>query len=133
MRAIVQKKYGGTEVFQLAEVDRPEPKDNEVLVKVHAAGVNDWELGLMAGKPLFMRIFIGLFRPKIKIPGCEIAGVVESVGQDVSRFLPGKKVYCDLSYGAFGGFADYVCVKESELRHMPTNMSFAQAAAIPHA
>lgn len=133
MRAIVQKKYGGLEVFQIAEVEKPTPKDDEVLVRVHAAGVNDWELGLMAGRPLFMRLFIGLFRPKIRIPGCEVAGVVEAVGQDVTRFQPGKKVYSDLSYGKFGAFADYVCVKQSELSHMPTNMSFAQAAAIPHA
>jgi len=133
MRAIIQKKYGGLEVFQLQEVDKPQPKDDEVLVRIHAAGVNDWELGLMAGKPLFMRIFIGFFRPKIRIPGCEIAGVVESIGENVTRFSIGKKVYCDLSYGRFGAFADYVCVKESELCHMPTNMSFAQAAAIPHA
>ena len=114
MRAIVQKQYGGVDVLELADVEVPTPETDEVLVKVRVAGVNDWDLGLLLGSPFFMRFFIGWFRPKISIIGCEMAGEVEAVGDEVTRFKPGNKVYCDLSYGRFGAYAEYVCVKESE-------------------
>ncbi len=133
MKAIIQRGYGGLEVLQLAEVEKPVPAADEVLVKVQAVGVNDWDLGLMQGTPLLMRLYIGLFRNKIPTPGVEIAGIVESSGEEATRFAAGKKVYSDLSYGKFRGYAEYVCVKETELFHMPTNLSFAQAVAIPHA
>ena len=133
MRAIVQSKYGSIDDLQLREVDKPTPGPDEVLVKVHAAGVNDWDLGLLYGKPIFMRLFIGLFRPKIPIIGCEIAGVVEAVGAEVRRFKVGDKVYGDLSDSRFGGYAEFVSVKTDAIAHMPSNLSFAQAVAIPHA
>ena len=133
MRAIVQHKYGPPEQLSLREVDTPSPKAGEVLVKIHAAGVNDWDLGLLYGKPIFMRLFIGLFRPKIAIIGCEIAGVVEQIGSEVTRFKPGDKVYGDLSDSRFGGYAEFVSVRHDALAHMPSNLSFAQAVAIPHA
>jgi len=122
MRAIVQHKYGPPEQLSLREVDTPSPKAGEVLVKIHAAGVNDWDLGLLYGKPIFMRLFIGLFRPKIAIIGCE-----------VTRFKPGDRVYGDLSDSRFGGYAEFVSVRHDALAHMPSNLSFAQAVAIPHA
>ena len=133
MKAIVQRGYGGPEVLRLEEVEKPVPATDEVLVKIHAIGVNDWDLGLMQGTPYLMRLYIGLFRNKIPTPGVEIAGVVETVGEEVTRFAAGKKVYSDLSYGKFRGYAEYVCVKETELFHMPTNLSFAQSVAVPHA
>ncbi|MDA1372953.1 MAG: NAD(P)-dependent alcohol dehydrogenase [Proteobacteria bacterium] len=133
MQAIIQHRYGTPDDLRLMEVEIPVPKPNEVLVKIHAAAVNDWELGLLEGKPLFMRLFLGLFRPKVKIMGCEIAGVIESVGGDIARFKPGDKVYGDLSASSFGAFAEYVCAREDAVMHMPSNLSFEQAAAIPHA
>lgn len=133
MQAIIQHRYGTPDDLRLMEVEIPVPKHNEVLVRIHAAAVNDWELGLLEGKPLFMRLFLGLFRPKVKIMGCEIAGVIESVGGDNSKFKPGDKVYGDLSASGFGAFAEYVCAREDAVMHMPSNLSFEQAAAIPHA
>lgn len=137
MRAMMFKKYapaGDFSQLKLVEVNKPLPVANEVLVKIHAAAINDWELGLLTGTPFFMRIFIGLFRPKakVRIIGCDMSGVVESVGSEVTRFKPGQKVYSDLSDTGFGAFAEYVCVPEESLGFMPTNLSFAQAAAIPH-
>ena len=102
-------------------------------MKIHAAGVNDWDLGLLYGKPVFMRLFIGLLRPKIAIIGCEIAGVVEQIGSEVTQFKPGDKVHGDLSDSHFGGYAELVSVRHDALSHMPSNLSFAQVVAIPHA
>ena len=134
MRAITQRKYGSFDVLKFEEVDIPEPKPTEVRVRVHAAAVNDWELGLMWGKPLFMRLFLGLFRPKrMRILGCDMAGEVEKIGAQVKRFKPGDKVYGDLSDTGFGAFAEYVCVEERALGFKPSNLSYEQAAAIPHA
>lgn len=138
MRAMIFRKYapaGDFSQLRLEEVDKPNPAPDEVLVKIHSAAINDWELGLLTGTPVFMRIFIGLFRPKakVRIIGCDMAGVVEAIGSDVTRFKVGQKVYSDLSDTGFGAFADYVCVPEKSLGFMPTNLSFAQAAAIPHA
>lgn len=134
MRAITQSRYGSFDVLKLQDFPTPEPGPNEVRVRVHAAAINDWELGLLYGKPLFMRIFLGFFRPrKMRIPGCDMAGTVETVGKEVSRFKPGDKVYCDLSSSGFGAFADHVCVDEQVLAFKPSNLSFEQSAAIPHA
>lgn len=134
MRAITQRKYGSFDVLNFEEVNIPEPKPTEVQIRVHAAAVNDWELGLMTGTPLFMRLFLGLFRPRrTRIPGCDMAGTVEKLGAQASRFKPGDKVYGDLSDTGFGAFAEYVCVEERALGFMPSNLSFEQSAAIPHA
>lgn len=134
MRAITQHRYGSFEVFKLEDVPLPEPGPTQVRVRVHASAINDWEMGLMQGKPLFMRLFLGLFRPRrVRIPGCDMAGTVELVGKQVSRFKPGDKVYGDLSDTGFGAFAEYVCVEEKALGFKPSNLSFEQAAAIPHA
>ncbi len=134
MRAITQRKYGSFDVFNFEEVNTPEPGPGEVRVRVHAAAVNDWEMGLMKGNPLLMRLYLGLFRPKrVRIPGCDVAGTVEKLGSQVSRFKLGDKVYGDLSDTGFGAFAEYVCVEERALGFMPSNLSFEQAAAIPHA
>ncbi|MDD9895239.1 MAG: NAD(P)-dependent alcohol dehydrogenase [Gammaproteobacteria bacterium] len=133
MQAILLHKYGTENDLTFEEIEKPVPKDDEVLVRVHASAVNDWELGIIEGKPLFMRLFLGFLRPKLKIMGTEVAGVVEAVGKDVLKYRPGHKVYGDLSAHKFGAFAEFLCTKESAVAHMPTNLSFDQSAAIPHA
>ncbi len=133
MLALTQHRYGKFDVFQLEHVATPTPRDNEIRIKVHASGVNDWELGLMEGKPYFMRVFLGLFRPRLNIVGCEVSGVVDMTGSQVSTYKPGDRVYGDLSEAGFGSYAEYVCVTEDAVSQMPTNLSFEQAAAIPHA
>jgi NADPH:quinone reductase-like Zn-dependent oxidoreductase len=134
MNAIVYEKYGPPDVLELREVEKPIPKDNEVLVEVHAASVNDWDWGLLRGKPLMNRLVVsGLLKPKIKILGGDIAGRVEAVGRNVSRFEPGDEVFGDLSGCGFGGFAEYVCARESALALKSSSMTFEKAAAIPQA
>ena len=87
----------------------------------------------MEGKPYIIRVFLGLFRPRLNIVGCEVSGVVDVTGSEVSKFKAGDRVYGDLSEAGFGSHAEYVCVSEDAVRQMPTNLTFEQAAAIPHA
>jgi NADPH:quinone reductase-like Zn-dependent oxidoreductase len=133
MKAIVCTKYGSPEVLELKEVAIPTPKDNEVLVKVRAASVNDWDWGLLRGTPFMNRLFFGLLKPKLKILGSDIAGRVEAVGRNVKQFQSGDEVFGDLSGCSFGGFAEYVCARENALVLKPTSMTFVEAAAIPQA
>jgi len=134
MKAIVYTKYGPPDVLQLKEVEKPTPKDNEVLVKVHAASVNDWDWGLLRGKPFVNRLVVsGLLKPKIKTIGCDIAGRVEAVGRNVKQFQPGDEVFGDMSGCGFGGFAEYVCAGENALALKPASMTFEEAAAVPQA
>ncbi len=135
MKAIVFTEYGSTDVLQLKEVATPVPGDDEVLVKIHAASINDWDWGLMHGEPVFTRLFTGLLKPKprIQIPGCDIAGQIEAVGRNVDGFQPGDKVYGDLCQSGFGAFAEYVCAPETALASMPPSMTFNEAASIPQA
>ena len=131
MKAIVYTKYGGPDVLQLKEVEKPYPKDDEVLVKVYAASINDWDDGLLHGD-FINRLINGLLKPKKKILGSDIAGRIEAVGKNVTRFKTGDDVYGDLS-GQWGGFAEYVCASEKALALKPASMSFEEAAAIPQA
>ena len=133
MKAIVLTKYGPSDVLQLKEVEKPTPSDDEVLIKVHAASVNDWDWCLMRGTPFYIRLLCGFLKPKIQIPGVEIAGQVEVVGRNVTKFQPGDAVYGDISECGFGGFAEYVCAHENALALKPNSMTFVEAAAIPHA
>jgi NADPH:quinone reductase-like Zn-dependent oxidoreductase len=132
MRAIVHTRYGSPDLLELREVDRPVPKDREVLIRVHATSVNDWEMGLLEGKPLFMRAAIGWTRPKVRIMGCDVAGVVEAVGSGVTRFQLGDAVYGDVHACGFGAFAEYLCADENALEPKPEVLSFEEAAAMPH-
>ncbi len=132
MKAIVYTKYGPPEVLQLKEVEKPTPKDKEVLIKVHAASVNDWDWGLLRGKPFASRI-PGLLKPKYKILGGDIAGRVEAVGRNVKLFQPGDEVFGDLCQCGWGGFAEYVCAREKALTLKPASMTFEEAAAVPQA
>jgi NADPH:quinone reductase-like Zn-dependent oxidoreductase len=131
MKAIVYTKYGPPEVLQLIEVAKPTPRDDEVLIKVQAISVNrsDWE-GLI-GKPLYARIG-GLLKPRHHILGSDIAGRVEMAGRKIRRFQPGDEVFGDI-LPRLGGFAEYVCARESALALKPASVTFEQAAAIPQA
>jgi NADPH:quinone reductase-like Zn-dependent oxidoreductase len=131
LKAVVYTKYGGPEVLQIKEVEKPTPGDDEVLVKVHAVSVNDWDFGKLDGS-LFNRLLSGFSKPKHQILGSDIAGRVEVVGKNVTKFHQGDEVYGDLS-GKWGGFAEYVCALEKSLTLKPMAMSFEEAAAIPQA
>ncbi len=134
MKAVVYAEYGSPDVLQLKEVENPTPKDNEVLIKVHAASINDWDWGLLRGKPFVNRLMAGFPKPKkIKILGCDIAGRVEAVGTEVKRLRAGDDVFGDISGYRFGGFAEYVCAIEGALTLKPAGMTFDEAAAIPQA
>lgn len=132
MKAVVYTKYGGPEVLQRKEVEKPFPKDNEVLIKVYAVSINDWDWGLLKGDTLIIRLMNGLFAPKKKILCSDIAGRIEAVGKNVTKFQAGDEVYGDLS-GQWGGLAEYVCGGENALALKPDAMSFNEAAAIPQA
>ena len=132
MKAIVYTKYGSPDVLQLKEVEKPASRDNEVLIKVHAASVNSWDWDLLRGTPFVNRLMFGLIKPKI-ILGCDIAGRVEAVGNNVNQFKPGDEVFGDLSGCGWGGFAEYVCARENALALKPVCLTFEQAAAVPQA
>jgi len=132
MKAAIYKKYGPPEVLKIEKVEKPTPNDNEVLVKVHAASVNDWDWGLLRGKPFVNRLLFGLLKPK-KILGGDIAGRVEAVGRNTKQFQPGDEVFGDLSGCGFGGFAEYVCARENALVLKPASMTFEEVAAVPQA
>jgi len=131
LKAIVYTQYGGPEVLQLKEIEKPYPKDNEVLIKVYAVSLNDWDLGLMEGD-FINRLLNGLRKPRRTILGSDIAGRIEAVGKNITRFKIGDDVYGDLS-GQWGGFAEYTCALEKALALKPATMSFEEAAAIPQA
>lgn len=134
MKAIVYKKYGLADVLELREVARPQLGDREVLVRIHAASINSWDWDLLRGTPFVNRLMAGLLKPKrIKILGCDIAGRVEAVGKNVKQFQPGDEVFGDLSRCGWGGFAEYVSVREKALVLKPACLSFEQAAAVPQA
>ena len=133
MKAILLKRYGLPRDLEIEEVAKPVPNAGEVLVKVHAASINDWDWGLIRGKPFIIRLFFGLRKAKIDIPGIDISGTIEAVGGDVSSFSIGDEVYCDLSDGVMGGFAEYVCVPERMLSKKPSNIGHTEASALPHA
>jgi NADPH:quinone reductase-like Zn-dependent oxidoreductase len=134
MKAIVCTKYGSPDFLQLEEVEKPTPKDNEVLIKVHAASINSWDWDLLRGTPFVNRLMSGLLKPKrIKIFGCDIAGRVEAVGKNATQFKPGDEVFGDISGCGWGGFAEYVCAHEKVLTLKPASMTFEEVAAVPQA
>lgn len=133
MKAILLKEYGLPDGLEIGEAAKPIPGDGKVLVKIHSASINDWDWGLVRGKPFVIRLFFGLKKPKITIPGVDVSGTIEAVGAKVSSFKIGDEVYCDLSECGCGGFAEYVCVPEKELSIKPSNISHNNASALPHA
>ncbi len=134
MKAIVCTRNGPPDALQFQEVARPAPTADEVLVKIHAASVNmyDWHL-LTADIPLVRLMGGGLRRPKVAIPGVDIAGRIEAAGSNVKQYRPGDEVFGDISACDRGGFAEYVAVPESALALKPAALSFEQAAAVPMA
>ena len=131
MKAIVQDRYGPPDdVLSLKDIDKPAPTDDEVLVQVHAASTNAGDPAVVRGRPCVIRIMgFGLFKPKHKILGDDIAGRVEAVGKNVEQFQPGDEVFGgDLGLGAF---AEYVCAPQNRIILKPANITFEQAAAVP--
>lgn len=133
MKAMVYEKYGSPDVLKLKEIDKPIARENEVLVKVKAASVNSWDWDRLTGKPYLYQLISGIGKPKLKILGSDVAGIVEEVGERVKKFKPGDEVYGDLSEGNWGAFAEYVCAPEKALVTKPSMMTFEEAAAIPQA
>lgn len=132
MKAIVYKEYGSPDVLHLEEVNKPSHKENQVLVKVHAASINASDLHLLTADPFPMRLIgTGLFKPKNTILGVDIAGSVEAIGRNTNMFQPGDAVFGDIFGLGSGSFAEYVSVPESALALKPSNISFEEAASVP--
>jgi len=129
MKAIVYERYGSPDVLELRDVDKPCVTGDGVLVRIRAASTNPYDWHFMRAKPLFTRAMFGWFRPKDQRLGADLAGEVEAVGKDVTRFRLGDAVFGE---GA-GAFAEYACVPERWLARKPSNLSFEQAAAVPMA
>jgi NADPH:quinone reductase-like Zn-dependent oxidoreductase len=128
MKAIVQDTYGSADVLQLRDIDKPVAGDDDVLIRVHAAGVDPGVWHLMTGRPYLVRAMgFGLRSPKVRVRGRDVAGRVEAVGKNVTRFHAGDEVFgtCE------GSFAEYVCAKEDKLALKPENLTFEQAATVP--
>lgn len=132
MKAVAYHEYGSPDHLHLEEVPQPEIGDDDVLVHVLASSVNSWDWERLMGTPFVNRIG-GLRTPKYEILGADIAGRVESVGRNVTRFQPGDEVFGDLSHCGWGGFAEYVCASEETLAPKPAGLSFEQAASVPQA
>ncbi|HET9006333.1 MAG TPA: NAD(P)-dependent alcohol dehydrogenase, partial [Actinomycetes bacterium] len=128
MKAIVQDRYGGLETLQYTDIDRPVPSDDEVLVRVHAAGLDRGVWHVMAGLPYLIRLVgFGLRRPKVRVRGMDVAGTVEAVGAKVTGFQPGDEVFG----WADGSYAEYVSAPADHLAHKPAGVSFEQAGVVP--
>jgi len=131
MKAIVHEKYGSPDVLQLNDVEKPTPKDDEVLIKVYAASVNKYDWHFLTADIFLIRLMGGgLLKPKNTRLGADVAGRVEAVGKNVKQFQPGDEVFGDIGHG---GFAEYACAPESRLALKPSNLSFEEAAAVPMA
>ena len=131
MRAITQDGYGGLDVLRLADLERPLPRDGEVLVRVQAAGLDRGVWHVMTGLPYLIRLVVptlGLRGPKVPVRGMDLAGRVEAVGRDVTRFRPGDAVF---GWSDTGSYAEYAAVPEDHLAHKPTGVGFEQAGAVP--
>jgi NADPH:quinone reductase-like Zn-dependent oxidoreductase len=128
MKAIVHHEYGSPDVLELQEIDKPVAKDDEALVRVRAASANPYDWHLLRGIPYIVRPQSGLRRPKNTVLGSDMAGEVEAVGKDVTRFRPGDDVFANVETG---GFAEYTCVSEGFLGLKPANLTFEEAAAVP--
>jgi NADPH:quinone reductase-like Zn-dependent oxidoreductase len=133
MKAFIRDRYGPPETLRMAEVDKPAPEADEVLVKVLGISVNPADWHCLRGRPLFSRATLGLPRPKHRILGGDVAGQVEAVGSSVTQFTPGDEVYANLLDHGYGGFAEYVSAPVDVTSLKPGNLSFEAAAAVPTA
>ncbi len=128
MKAIVRTKYGSPDILELKEVDKPAPRDNQVLVRIRAASVNPLDWHILRGKPFLVRLMgFGFLKPKHQMLGADIAGRIEAVGRNVTQFKVGDEVFGS----GMGGFAEYACFREDKLALKPAAMTFEQAAAVP--
>ena len=133
MKAIVREIYGPPDVLRLDDVPAPKVDDSGVLVRVHAASANAGDWHLLRGTPLAFRLVAGLIKPKYKIIGNDVAGVVEAVGRNVTQFQVGDEVFGEVSRSGFGAYAEYVVARENALAPKPANLSFDEAASVPTA
>ncbi|MFX1497638.1 MAG: NAD(P)-dependent alcohol dehydrogenase [Promethearchaeota archaeon] len=126
MKAIICPKFGSPDVLKFEEVETPTPRENEVLVKIHASSINSMDVEILRGRmqPL-------IHKPRFKILGTDIAGKIHEIGKDVKQFQKGDEVFGDTSLVKYGAFAEYVCVPEGKLRLKPENLTFEEAATIP--
>jgi NADPH:quinone reductase-like Zn-dependent oxidoreductase len=131
MKAIVYTEYGSPDVLQFKDVEKPAPRDNEVLVKVHAASANPADWHLMRAEPFLARLENGLLKPKNTKLGADVAGQVAAVGSNVTQLQVGDDVFGEMPLNELGGFAEYVCAPEELLALKPARMTFEQAAAVP--
>jgi NADPH:quinone reductase-like Zn-dependent oxidoreductase len=134
MKAIVYERYGTPDILQLKEVEKPTPKEDEVLIEVQAASVNYSDWVYVRGKPFVARLMgSGLLKPKKMMLGADVSGRVEVVGRNVEQFRPGNEVFGDLSVCGWGGFAEYVSVPENVIASKPVSLTFEESAAVPQA
>jgi len=133
MKAVVRDSYGTTDVVRIADVEKPTPTDDQVLVAVKAASVNRADIDALGPRPAFARLFMGIRRPRSHGLGLDVAGVVEAVGPAVTRFKPGDRVFGDLFTFSIGTFAEYACAPERGFRAIPDHLSFEEASTLPHA
>jgi NADPH:quinone reductase-like Zn-dependent oxidoreductase len=131
VKAIVRDTYGSPDVLELTDIDKPEPADDEVLVRVHAASVNPADWHFLRGEPYIARMQFGLRKPKDRVLGCDVAGHIEAVGKDVTMLKPGEEVFGSPFMHGLGAFAEWVCISEDLLAAKPATLSFEQAAAVP--
>lgn len=141
MKAIFYSHYGALDSLYLSETDKPIPKNNEVLIKIAAVSINEWDWAMLQGVPFANRLMSGLRKPGIRVLGADIAGTIEAVGKDVHRFKTGDEVFGDLSKApnkdemkyCGGGLAEYVCTTEHGLLLKPNSLTFVQSASLPQA
>lgn len=130
MKAVVCTTYGSPDVLQLKEVARPVPKDNEVVIRIHAAIAGPADCAFRKGEPFIIKLMYGLRKPKFAIIGTELAGEIEAVGKEVTLFKPGDQV-CGMSIHSFGAYAEYICLPESApLVIKPVSMTYAESAGM---
>lgn len=131
MKAIVRHAYGPPDVLRLEDVPRPDPQPGEVLVRVHSAGVSMADVDYLHGRPPMARLMTGLRRPRNPILGVDLAGVVEAVGDEVTRFVAGDEVFGDLTEHGYGTFAEFVCAPQEAFAKKPSTLTFEEAATVP--
>jgi NADPH:quinone reductase-like Zn-dependent oxidoreductase len=131
VKAIVRDSYGSPNVLELTDIDKPEPADDEVLLRIHAASVNPADWHFLRGIPYIARMQFGLRNPKDRVLGCDVAGHIEAVGKNVTMLQPGEEVFGSLFMHGLGAFAEWVCISEDLLAPKPAALSFEQVAAVP--
>lgn len=130
MKSIIVNSYGGPEVLEIKNVEKPTPKENEVLIQIKATSITAASTFMRAGKPYLGRLFLGLFKPKTKTPGTDLSGTIESIGKNVSKFKVGDSVIAETDLNC-GAYAEYICLTEDELVvHKPENISHEEATGI---